>query len=74
MYEDPEVKNEIPHVNILKESLENSAARPLLSYYSQLSEIIQRFVNNCLAGRIEPADALDKIQIEAEQLGKLYNE
>ena len=72
VYDDTEVKKEIPHVNILKETLENSVARPVLAYYPQLSDVMQRFINNCLAGKMTPEEALNKIQNEAEELGELY--
>ena len=72
VYDDPDVKKEIPQVNILKETLETSVARPSLPYYSELSEIIQRYVNNCLANKISSKEALNKIQKEAEKLKKLY--
>ncbi len=72
VYYDPDVKKEIPQVNILKETLETSVARPSLPYYSELSEIIQRYVNNCLANKMSPEEALNKIQAEAEKLKKLY--
>ena len=72
VYDDPDVKKEIPQVNILKETLETSVARPSLPYYSELSEIIQRYVNNCLANKINSKEALNKIQKEAEKLKKLY--
>ena len=72
VYDDPDVKKEIPQVNILKETLETSVARPSLPYYSELSEIIQRYVNNCLANKMSSEEALNKIQKEAEGLKKLY--
>lgn len=74
VYDDTDAKREIPHVNILKSSLENSDARPALAFYPQVSEIIQRFVNNCIAGSITPEDALNKIQEEGEDLMRLYRD
>lgn len=72
VYDDTNVKKQIPHVNVLKETLENAVARPVLPYYPQLSDVIQRFVNNCLAGKMAPEEALNKIQIEADELERLY--
>jgi multiple sugar transport system substrate-binding protein len=72
VYDDPDVKEEIPQVNILKETLENSVARPVLAYYPQLSDVIQRFINNCLAGKMTAEEALNKIQNDAEELVELY--
>lgn len=73
VYDDAEVKNEIPHVEVLKEVLENSVPRPSLTYYPQFSEVVQRFVNNCLAGKMTPEEALNKIQMEVIQLAELYS-
>jgi multiple sugar transport system substrate-binding protein len=73
VYDDPDAEKEIPHIHILKNSLENSDARPTLSFYPQLSQIIQRFVNNCIAGRMPPEEALNMIQNEGEQLMRLYS-
>lgn len=74
VYDDADVKKEIPHINILKETLESSVARPVLAYYPQFSDMMQRFVNNCLAGKMTPEEALNKIQNEAEKLGGLYGD
>ena len=73
LYDDPDAKREIPHTDILRSSLENSDARPSLAFYPQLSQIIQRFVNNCLAGRMSPEEALNKIQDEGNELMRLYS-
>ena len=73
VYEDPDVNKEIPHVKVLKETLEKSVARPTLSFYTQLSQIIQRFVNNCLAGRMTPEEALSMIRNKGEDLMRLYS-
>lgn len=72
VYDDVDVKKEIPHVKILKETLENSVARPVLTYYPQLSDVMQRLVNNCLSGKMTSEEALNKIQNEAEELAELY--
>jgi multiple sugar transport system substrate-binding protein len=73
VYEDPEAREEIPHINILKSSLENADARPTLSFYPQLSQVIQRFVNSCIAGRMSPQEALKKVQDEGQDLMRLYS-
>jgi len=74
VYDDTEAQEEIPHIDILKNSLENSDARPALSFYPQLSQIIQRFVNNCIAGRMSPEEALKNIQREGVELMRLYDD
>jgi multiple sugar transport system substrate-binding protein len=72
VYNDNEVVKELPHLRKLKEVFEHTVSRPNLPYYTQVSEIIQRYVNSCLAGNIQPLEALVKAQAEAEELKKLY--
>lgn len=74
IYSDGDIEKELPHLSKLKEVFEHAVSRPNLPYYTQLSEIIQRYVNSCLAGSMLPADALQKAQTEIDGLKKLYEE
>lgn len=74
VYEDKEVLEKMPRVKILKEAFEHTAARPTLPYYLQISEIIQRYVNNCLAGKENPEEALNTIESEVKKIEILYEE
>jgi multiple sugar transport system substrate-binding protein len=74
VYEDKEVLEKMPRVKILEEAFEHTVARPTLPYYLQVSEVIQRYVNNCLAGKETPSDALRTIAAELKQIKKLYEE
>jgi multiple sugar transport system substrate-binding protein len=72
IYNDSDVVKELPHLTKLKEVFEHAVSRPNLPYYTQLSEIIQRYINSCLAGNIQPDEALVKAQAEINELKKLY--
>lgn len=72
VYEDNEVVEKIPRVKILKEAFEHTVARPTLPYYPQVSEVIQRYINNCLAGKVSPEKALTNIAADLKEIGKLY--
>ncbi len=72
VYNDKEVAAKLPTVKILYDALQNTVARPTLPYYSQVSDIIQRYVNDCLSGKIKPGEALRKMQSEINELVKIY--
>ena len=72
IYNDSDVVKELPHLTKLKEVFEHAVSRPNLPYYTQVSEIIQRYVNSCLAGNIQPGEAMLKAQAEVDELKKLY--
>ena len=74
VYFDKDVLNQLPHLKELYYVFKHTVARPTLPYYSQISDIIQRYVNDCLAGKIKPKIALDKMQKEVNQITKIYEE
>lgn len=74
LYDDQEVIKKFPHLVVLREVFETAVARPNLPYYTQLSSIIQRYVNSCLAGNISAKEALDRAQEEIIELRKQYKE
>jgi multiple sugar transport system substrate-binding protein len=72
VYNDKEVIAKLPTVKILYDALQHTVARPTLPYYSQMSDVIQRYVNDCLSGKIKPKEALRKMQNEEDELVKIY--
>ena len=72
VYHDKDIIAQLPTVKILYDALQNTVARPTLPYYSQVSDIIQRYVNDCLSGKIKPAAALKKMQNECEKFVEIY--
>ena len=72
IYEDPEVGEKFPHLLTLKGVFQTAVSRPNLPYYPQVSEVIQRWANRALAGKIGAKEALDKAQKEAEEVVRAY--
>jgi multiple sugar transport system substrate-binding protein len=59
-YSDPDVKKAIPYAAELLQALSQAKARPVSPVYPQISQAIYKNVNDALAGRSSPADALKK--------------
>jgi len=74
VYDDEELNKKLPHLKTLKYVFDNTVSRPTVPYYAQISEVIQRNVNNCLANKISPSDALKEIEIEMKNIIKIYGE
>ncbi len=74
VYEDDEVQKKIPRVKILKDAFKHTVPRPELPYYQQVSEVIQRYINNCLAGKESPEEALKTVADELGEIEKLYED
>ena len=74
VYEDKEVLQQLPHLERLREVFSHAVARPNLPYYTLVSEIIQRYVNNCLAGEMTPEDALNHSQREVKEVMQIYGQ
>ena len=72
VYKDSVVLKQIPQIKIFLDAFDHAVARPELPYYSQVSDIIQRYINNCLADKIKPAAALREVQTEINKLTKIY--
>lgn len=74
IYDDPEVREKIPHIGVLKKAFQYAVARPAVPVYTQLSEIIQKYVNSAIADKISPSTALQEAQKQIEITLKAYNE
>jgi trehalose/maltose transport system substrate-binding protein len=59
-YDDPGIKKAIPYSDELKQALTQAKARPVSPVYPQISQAIYKNVNDALAGRSSPADAIKK--------------
>jgi len=60
VYSDPDVKKAIPYAPQLLQALSQAKARPVSPVYPQISQAIYKNVNDALAGRASPQDALKK--------------
>jgi len=75
IYTDREVTEKIPELaGVLKEAFRYSAARPSLPFYTGISRILQKYVNRCLAGGMDPDEALRKSESEIKKIIERYRE
>jgi len=74
IYDAPDVKERMPHMKALKKALEYTVARPNSPYYTQVSELLQRYVNAAISGKIEPNEALKEAQRGIEKIVERYHE
>jgi multiple sugar transport system substrate-binding protein len=72
LYSDPEVLRDMPHLTRLQEVFTNARPRPTLPYYTQLSEVIQRYLNSALTGMVTPQNALASAEREAQAVVDRY--
>jgi multiple sugar transport system substrate-binding protein len=59
-YSDPDVMKAIPYAAELKQAISQAKARPVSPVYPQISQAIYKNVNDALAGRASPQEALKK--------------
>lgn len=72
VYTDSDVIEKLPHFVRLREVFENAQPRPNVPYYTQISEVIQRYVSKILAGELSPKDALEAAEREAQKVVERY--
>lgn len=68
VYSSSEIKSELPHLIELKDVFINAVPRPIVPYYTQLSQALQKHVNAALAGDKKPQQALQDSQEEFERI------
>jgi multiple sugar transport system substrate-binding protein len=66
-YDDPAIQKKYPFATALKESVSQANARPVSPVYPQISQAIYKNVNEALAGRVSPEDALKTAQSEMQK-------
>lgn len=72
VYAAPDVRRQIPQADRLQHIVAHAVSRPDLAYYAHVSRIIQRYVNDCLAGKRSAAAALAAMQAEIDRIGRFY--
>ena len=72
IYSDPEVLKNMPHLERLKEVFQNARPRPTVPYYTQLSDVLQRYLNAVLADKLGAETALASAQKEAQEIVNRY--
>jgi multiple sugar transport system substrate-binding protein len=66
-YDAPAVKKAIPFSAEIRSAIEQARARPVSPVYPQISQAIYRNVNDALAGRRSPEDAMKRAQADIER-------
>ncbi len=74
VYRDIEVLRRLPHFAALEEVFENARPRPNVPYYTQVSEVIQQYINAALSGRLTPQEALSQAEEAANRVVERYRE
>jgi len=74
IYDDPEIREKMGQMEILKEALSHSVARPGVPYYTRISEVIQNYVNGSISWNIKPSTALKDAQENIEKILKQYGQ
>jgi trehalose/maltose transport system substrate-binding protein len=66
-YDDPEIQKKYAFAEQLRDAISQAKARPVSPVYPQISQAIYKNVNEALAGRVSPEDALKnaKTQMQA---------
>lgn len=72
VYNDKEVLKVLPHFKELKDVFENAIPRPNLPYYTQISEILQKYINSAISENIEIDKALRFAEKEANEILSRY--
>ena len=65
-YDDPGVQKKYAFADQLKDSVAQARARPVSPVYPQISQAIYKNVNEALAGRVSPEDALKNAQTQMQ--------
>ena len=73
VYSDPEIIDLIPHAETLRKAFESAVPRPILPYYTQISEALQIEINRALATQIDPRTALENAAREIERIVETYD-
>lgn len=73
VYDDETVIDSIPHLRLLEDIFRNAVARPRVPYYSQVSDMLQRHINACIAGKTDEKEALAAIMEEVQRLRGRYD-
>ena len=66
-YDDADVKKAIPFAEELRQAISQAKARPVSPVYPQISQAIYKNVNEALAGRMSPEEAMKQAQSDIEK-------
>ena len=66
-YEDPDVQKKYDFADELRDSVAQARSRPVSPVYPQISQAIYKNVNEALAGRVTPEEAMKNAQTQMQQ-------
>ncbi len=72
VYEASEIKENKPHMIELKELFKGAIPRPSVPYYTQMSDVMQKYFNSAIAGSMSVDEALQKTQTDVKKLMQEY--
>ncbi len=73
VYDDPEVLRRMPYLSELREVFAHAYPRPLLPYYTLISEVLQRYLNAALSGKQPVPAALAAAQKDSQRIVDEYS-
>jgi multiple sugar transport system substrate-binding protein len=68
LYDDRDIREEVPVVALSKEALQTARPRPVSPYYSQMSRGMAKHFNKALTGATSPKEAIETLQSELQQI------
>ncbi|PKL43164.1 MAG: transcriptional antiterminator [Candidatus Riflebacteria bacterium HGW-Riflebacteria-1] len=72
VYDDADVLAANPALKDLRQVFNNAVPRPIIPYYSNVSQILQKHISATLANRATPEESLQRAQTEVLELMKSY--
>lgn len=74
VYNDSEVIQKMPHFIAIKKVFENAYPRPMIPFYTLISDVLKRHINSVLSGKVKPDVALHLAEEETQKIVDKYGE
>ncbi|MDR2566785.1 MAG: ABC transporter substrate-binding protein [Bifidobacteriaceae bacterium] len=68
LYDDAELRGQIPYFAAMKEALANAVSRPLAVSYTEFSEVISTSIYKALQDKADPKTVLDDLQTKLQKV------
>jgi multiple sugar transport system substrate-binding protein len=68
VYQDEDIIKKNPNLDNLRRIFIGAVPRPTVPYYSQISVILQKYINAAISGKSTPKEALDKAHKEMDEV------
>ncbi|MFP4013696.1 MAG: ABC transporter substrate-binding protein [Chitinispirillaceae bacterium] len=72
LYTDEDILKSAPHLAELKQVFENAVSRPVVPYYSEISQVLQKRINAALADQLSSEQALKMAHEEIRKIISTY--